>query len=352
MYIRLLFLLFLICPLVSCSGYEFKQDGLYAVIKTSMGEMVFLLYYDKTPITVGNFVGLAEGTREYINIKTREKEKGHYYDGLILHRIIKGFVIQGGCPLGNGRGGPGYRFVDEFDPNLKHDESGILSMANAGPCTNGSQFFITLAPTPHLNGRHTVFGRIVFGQDVMRKIENVKTGDRNRPVDDVLIKSIRIVRVGKESKSFDAETAFLQNREIQKNKEKQAENEMKELLLKLKVDIKKIITKNSGLKYYTRKQGSGRQPSRGDVITAHYTGYLTNGKKFDSSYDRGKPFSTPIGVRRVIPGWDEAFLDMKEGEKRVLIIPHNMAYGRRGHPPIIPPEATLIFEVELISVKK
>jgi len=349
---KVFFIVVLIFSTIPGCGYDFKQDGLYSSIKTNMGEMVFDLYYDKTPITVGNFVALSEGTREFTNMKTGKKEKKPFYDGLIFHRVIKNFVIQGGCPLGNGSGSPGYSFVDEFDPKLTHNSAGLLSMANSGPNTNGSQFFITLAPTPHLNGRHTVFGKIVYGQDVLEKIGNVEISKRDKPVKDVIIKSIRITPVGKDAKEFNAEKAFSGNEEILKQSEKEQGERLKQTLVKLKVNSKKIVTAASGLQYYIKKRGKGKKPVAGDTIAAHYSGYLADGKKFDSSYDRGKPFQTPIGVRRVIPGWDEAFLDMRKGEKRVLIIPYNLAYGKRGRPPVIPPGATLIFEVELISIKK
>ncbi len=334
-----------------CGSYDFKQEGLYAVMKTSNGEMVFMLYYDKTPITVGNFVGLAEGTKEFVNPKTGRREKRPYYAGLIFHRIIEGFMIQGGCPLGDGRGDPGYSFVDEFSEELRHDAPGVLSMANAGPGTNGSQFFITLAATPHLDGRHTVFGRLVHGEDVIKKISSVKTGSMDRPIDPVTIESIRIVRVGPKAKAFDAEAAFARNAELLKKIQEEQDQRLKALLTRLKVNTKKISTTKTGLRYYVRKRGGGAKPERGQSITAHYTLYLADGTKVDSSLDRGQPLVTPIGVGRVIPGWDEAFLDMNAGEKRVLIVPFNLAYGERGRPPVIPPRATLIFEVELISVK-
>ena len=333
-------------------GYSFKENGIYAVIDTSEGEMIFKLFYNETPITVGNFVGLAEGTKEFTDPKTRAKIKKPFYDGLVFHRIIKDFVLQGGCPMGNGMGGPGYSFADECSQSLLHDSAGILSMANSGPNTNGSQFFITLAPTPHLNGRHTVFGKIIHGADVMNKISKVKTDSQDRPLEEVVIKSIKIVRVGDEAKKFDAAQAFAKNEEILKRIQEDEVKGMKEILTKLNVKEDKIVTTGSGLKYYVKKQGSGPKPSAGNTIVAHYSGYLANGTKFDSSVDRRQPFETAIGVRRVIPGWDEAFLDMKKGEKRVLIIPYNLAYGESGRPPVIPPMATLIFDVELIGIKK
>ena len=342
----------LACFISSTCGYEFKEEGLFTVIKTSKGDMGFRLFYDMTPITVGNFVGLAEGSKEFINSKSGEKEKRPFYDGLVFHRVVKGFVVQGGCPLGNGRGSPGYSFVDEFVPELKHDTIGVLSMANSGSNTNGSQFFITLAPAPHLNRRHSVFGTIVFGKDVLKDIGNVETDRRNKPLEDVVIESIRIVSVGEKAKSFDAEKEFAQNEIIQKRLDEEKEKKLKLLLKKLGVKENRIVTSKSGLRYYIKRRGKGGKPAPQDIIIAHYTGYLVDGTKFDSSYDRGRPFEVTIGVRRVIPGWDEAFLDMRKGERRVLVIPDNLAYGIRGRPPAIPPRSTLIFDVELISIKK
>ncbi len=166
----------------------------FADFETSEGNFKIELYPDKAPETVENFAGLAEGTKEFIDPKTGKPTKKNFYDGLIFHRVIEGFMIQGGCPLRNGTGGPGYRFKDEFDASLKHDKPGILSMANAGPATNGSQFFVTVAPTPHLNNRHTVFGVVTEGLDVVMKISQVATGPMNKPVKDVVINSVKITR--------------------------------------------------------------------------------------------------------------------------------------------------------------
>lgn len=172
-----------------------QKPGTYARFDTSAGRFLVRLFDEEAPRTVANFVGLAEGTREWIHPATRQKTTAPFYDGLVFHRVIAGFVIQGGDPLGDGTGGPGYRFADEFHPALRHDRPGILSMANAGPDTNGSQFFITLAPTPHLDNRHSVFGVVVEGLDVVQRIGQVPTGPRDRPVEDVVIRSVTIERV-------------------------------------------------------------------------------------------------------------------------------------------------------------
>jgi cyclophilin family peptidyl-prolyl cis-trans isomerase len=183
---------------ISAAEAEKKlADGVYAEFDTSKGKILVQLEFEKTPLTVANFVGLAEGTKHYDKDGQSPKAQGKpYYDGVTFHRVIANFMIQGGCPQGTGRGGPGYKFRDEFDPSLKHDRPGILSMANAGPTTNGSQFFITHVPTPHLNGKHSVFGHVVEGQDVVNKIA---IGDT--------IKTIKILRIGEKAKAFKGDQA-------------------------------------------------------------------------------------------------------------------------------------------------
>lgn len=187
----------LICALsgltANANGQE-KKGPLYATLKTNMGDIVVQLFDDRAPKTVANFVGLAEGSKEWTDMKTGEKVKKPLYNGTIFHRVIPGFMIQGGDPLGNGTGGPGYRFEDEFHPALRHTKGGVLSMANAGPNTNGSQFFITLAPTLHLDNRHSVFGEVVKGQEVVVAIGNSPRDGRDRPVKEVVIKEVVISR--------------------------------------------------------------------------------------------------------------------------------------------------------------
>lgn len=171
------------------------QPGLYAHVTTSEGAFTVRLFEEEAPKTVANFAGLAEGSIEWQDPVTRQPIRKPFYDGLIFHRVIDGFVIQGGCPMGNGMGGPGYKFGDEFHPARRHSKAGILSMANAGPGTNGSQFFVTLAATPHLDDRHSVFGEVISGMDVVSRIGHVPTGRGDRPVKDVVIESIKIERV-------------------------------------------------------------------------------------------------------------------------------------------------------------
>jgi peptidylprolyl isomerase len=312
-------------------------DGMYAKFITNKGEIVCTLEYEKTPITVANFVGLAEGTKQLGG--GAGKEGTRFYDGLTFHRVIKDFMIQGGCPLGTGTGGPGYTFPDEFDPSLKHNKPGTLSMANAGPGTNGSQFFITHVATPHLDGKHTVFGHVVSGMDVVNKIEKGDT-----------IETIEIVRVGKDAKAFKSDQAafdeLLENQES-RAKEKDLEA-MEEAMEQINGQYPDAITTETGLKYVVTADGEGDTPAPGDMVKVHYTGKLLDGTKFDSSVDRGTPIDFPVGQGRVIKGWDEALLTMKKGEKRTLIIPAKLGYGPSGRGPI-PPNATMIFDVELID---
>ena len=314
------------------------NSGLYAELTTSKGLIVVQLEYGKCPMTVANFVGLAEGTKD-----SNKAQGVGFYDGLTFHRVIPNFMIQGGCPLGNGGGGPGYQFPDEIDDSLKHDGPGILSMANAGPNTNGSQFFITHTATPWLDGKHTVFGQVIKGQDV---VDQIAQGDT--------IEEIDIVRVGEEASTFKTDQAAFEALLVQQEKriaEKRAEQQKAvEVLIKEKWPDAK--TTDSGLQYVITQEGSSTEkPQESDEVTVHYTGKLLDGKKFDSSRDRGEPFSFNVGMKRVIKGWDEALQDMTRGEKRTLIIPPDLGYGERGFPPVIPSNATLVFEVELIDFK-
>ena len=168
--------------------------AVHAEFATTEGSFTVRLFDQEAPNTVANFVGLAEGTKEWTDPRTQEKVKKPFYDGIIFHRVIAGFMIQGGDPLGQGIGGPGFKFADEFHPSLRHNKPGILSMANAGPNSNGSQFFITLAPTPHLDNRHSVFGEVTEGMDIVRRIGSTPTGRQDRPVKDVVINAVTITR--------------------------------------------------------------------------------------------------------------------------------------------------------------
>ncbi len=314
------------------------KDGLYAKFITAKGDIICVLEFEKTPLTVANFVGLAEGTKELGG--GTGKQGTRFYDNLTFHRVIPDFMIQGGCPLGTGTGGPGYTFPDEIDPTLRHSGPGILSMANAGPGTNGSQFFITHIATPWLDGKHTVFGHVVEGQDVVNKIQG---NDK--------LKSVEIIRVGAKASSFQTDQAAFDAllASMDKRASEKELGAMEAQVKEIKQRWPEAITTPSGLQYIVTQKGTGTEtPSAGTTVKAHYTGKLLDGTKFDSSLDRGEPISFPVGQGRVIKGWDEAFLTMTKGEKRVLIIPAALAYGPSGRGPI-PPNATLVFDVELVD---
>ena len=308
------------------------KNGIYAVIYTQKGTITIQLHYEKTPATVGNFIGLAEG-----NLNNQVKELGTpYYDGLNFHRVIPDFMIQGGCPQGSGVGGPGYQFDDEIDPSLRHDKAGILSMANAGPGTNGSQFFITHVPTPWLDGKHTVFGCVVKGQEI---VDSITQGDS--------IDKVEIQRIGKVAQLWDAVAAFDSFNQstlerIKAQKAKQVE------------DFDKVSTgfqqTDSGLRYQIIQEGTGQKAAAGQTVSVHYKGQLLDGTVFDSSYKRQQPIDFVLGQGQVIPGWDEGVSLLKAGDKARFLIPPDLAYGPSGAGGVIPPDAALIFDVELVSI--
>ena len=309
------------------------KDGLYAKFNTSKGEILVNLEFQKTPGTVGNFVALAQG-----NLENSVKKQGDpYYNGLKFHRVIPDFMIQGGCPLGSGTGNPGYQFDDEFHPDLKHDTPGVLSMANAGPGTNGSQFFITHIPTPWLDGKHTVFGNVIEGQSI---VDAIAQGDALDTVD--------IIAVGAEAESFKAVEAF-------RSFEGSREANLAEEKAAIEAELDKLATgfekTESGLRYQILQKGTGAQATKGAMVSVHYKGQLTDGTVFDSSYKRKEPIEFALGMGQVIAGWDEGVSLLNVGDKARFVIPSNLGYGSRGAGGAIPPNANLIFDVELVSIK-
>ena len=344
------------------------SEGIFAVMETNKGRITIELEYQKTPITVANFISLAEGTNNAVDAKYKGKP---FYTGLKFHRVIPDFMIQGGDPLGNGSGDPGYKFKDEFHPDLKHNSGGILSMANSGPTTNGSQFFITHKETPWLDNKHTVFGKVTSGMDVVNAIVQ----------NDVIIE-IKIVRKGTEAKKFDAAKVFneyFENKDAYAKKEAAAlETKKKEADAKLApVKAAKVTelaktrtaaTKTaSGLEYVITKKGNGVKPAVGTEVFVHYSGYLEDGTLFDSSnedtnraygkFDANRaaqngyqPLPATVGNYRFVPGFSEGLDQLSVGDKATFYIPAALGYGTRGAGGVIPPNANIIFEVELLDV--
>ena len=366
------------------------EEGIFAEIFTNKGNIKLQLEFQKTPITVANFITLAEGTNTFV---TNDRKGKPFYNGLKFHRVIANFMIQGGCPLGNGSGDPGYKFKDEFDPSLRHDKPGIFSMANSGPATNGSQFFITHKDTPWLNDKHSVFGHVVFGQNVVDAIAQ----------DDVIEKII-ITRKGKAAKAFNAVKVFSDYMKMKPELDKKAAEEAKakadaqakidaekrqkeaeakaiadkELKAKLApvlaakvAEFKALRAKAtktpSGLEYSILKKGSGVKPTEGKDIYVHYAGYLEDGSLFDSSYEAvcktyGKfdqnranqngyqPFPFQYGKKDgLIAGFLEGINNMNLNDKAIFFIPANLGYGERGAGNVIPPNSNIIFEVEILE---
>lgn len=365
--------------LSSCksSKYPDLEDGVYADIQTTKGDIVVKLEYEKTPITVANFVSLAEGTSPFVSEEFKGKK---YYDGIIFHRVIKDFMIQGGDPLGTGSGNPGYKFMDEFNDSLVHDKKGILSMANAGPTTNGSQFFITHKETPFLNGRHTVFGEVVVGLDVVDSIANttISTVQRDRPAVDVVMNKVQIIRNGKEAKNFDAvavmtdyfdkEGERLAALEAEKQAKIEAVNKVKEAFVAALANQKaQAKALPSGLKLLSLVDSKDKKPGLGSKVLVMYAGYLEDGTLFDSNYEEvatlynmfddrrkqgGGYFPTPMDYTKdspLFPGFREALLTMKIGDKIRAFLPAHLGLGEQGGGPI-PPNSDLVFDIEITGL--
>lgn len=347
-------------------AYKDLGDGLFADIETTKGHIVVKLNYKEVPTTVANFVTLAEGKNNFVKVEYKGKP---FYNGTIFHRVIDGFMIQGGDPTGTGMGDPGYRFEDEFVPSLKHSKKGILSMANSGPNTNGSQFFITQVPTPHLDGRHTVFGETVKGEEVIDAIAKAPRNGQNRPNEDIKIKNITIVANGKDAEKFDAvkvfDSYFKSVAEREKEKEERVKRASAKFLEEIKVQEPQAKVLPSGVKIFTINNGEGKQPKQTEFAMVNYAGYLRNGALFDSnikeveeSYGKYQamreqqngyqpiPFPyTPSA--QLIPGFKEALLTMKVGDKIRVFIPAALGYGESGAGDVIPPNSDLIFDIEI-----
>ena len=314
------------------------KEGIFAIMDTSKGEICLKLYYDKTPLTVTNFVGLAEGTLDAAKGKP-------FYDGLKFHRVIsiangdnQNFMIQGGDPAGNGTGGPGYQFADEFVDDLKFDVPGKLAMANSGANTNGSQFFITIVPTEWLTGKHTIFGEVVTGQEIVNKM---KTND--------VIKSVKIIRRGADAEKFTATQADFDrlSAEVEAKSKAKKEAAWKKL-------IEGCTKSASGIYYQIMEEGKGSVIGKGKKVTCEYVGYLPDGQVFDASqkfHPQGhEPLEFNVGAGDMIPGFDEMVAEMKVGETRKMVIPPELAYGAYGIPQAgIPGNSYICFNVTLVK---
>lgn len=335
------------------------EDGLYAKFETSKGDFIVRLEHDKAPLTVANFVALAEGKKTRLNQLTEKP----YYDGLIFHRVIKDFMVQAGCPKGDGSGGPGYSFFDEFEPSLRHSEPGILSMANSGPNTNGSQFFITHKATPWLDNKHSIFGKVISGFEVIDSIANVAKGTADKPLENVVIRHLAIIRIGLNFKNYDPSAKFdaiYVNKlafedSIKAKLEKIAAMTQDEYKKFMFAEVKKTYhhakQSPSGLVYIISDKGTPQKVVKGQLVSMHYTGKLTDGKKFDCSKDRNQPMEFKFKEQSMIAGFEEGVSLIGKGGKATIIIPYFNAYGPQGRPGVIPPYSDLVFEIELLDIK-
>lgn len=364
--LNLILILMLFFASCSSSKYSDLGDGIFADIQTNKGDMVVKLHYGQTPITVANFISLAEGTSTHVVDSLKGKR---YYDGVIFHRVIKDFMIQGGDPTGQGNGNPGYKFKDEFVDSLKHDKKGILSMANAGPQTNGSQFFITHKATPFLDGKHTVFGEVVVGLEVVDSIANVETGLKDRPVESVVINHVEIIRNGKEARKFDALAVMDDYFAGEAEQQQELEKTKKAMAAEFESQKKEAQSTESGLQYIVIKEGNGVKPKTGDAVMVDYSGYYEDGNLFDTSvlevaqkFSNVNPQKEARGLYRpmlmevspdagIIPGFKEGIMLMEVGSKVRLFIPYYLAYGEAGYGPI-PPKADLVFDLEITEVQE
>ncbi len=378
-----LVLLMLLVSATACKDkYPDLEDGLYTEIITNKGTMVLRLEYQKAPVTVANFISLAEGTNTLVDSAYIGKK---FYNGLIFHRIIDEFMIQGGDPTGTGSGSPGYKFNNEISEDLLHDKVGTLSMANSGPNTNGSQFFITENATPNLDGGYNVFGYLVVGEDVLHTLASVETSKPgDKPVEDVIMEEVNIIRKGKDAKNFNAPVVFKDHfadaEKAEKErfaKEEEAQKIRAEKSAAAAADMKpafetyegKSKTLASGLKMFNITKGTGPKPKAGNTVMLYYQGYFTDGGLFDSNvksveenygvYNPEKdqrqmynPMPMPISPEaQMIPGFKEAVNHMQVGDKSFFYLPSHLAYGERGFR-MIPPNTDLIFIIEMVEIQE
>ncbi|QMU99609.1 peptidylprolyl isomerase [Borrelia sp. A-FGy1] len=314
-----------------------KSNGIFALIYTNKGNIKIELYYKVSPLTVMNFIGLSEGL--FKNAVTNQP----YFENIVFHRVIDGFIVQTGDPTGTGTGGPGYFFPDELGRGLSHNAIGIVSMANAGSDTNGSQFFITLSDTlTYLDSKHSIFGKVVEGMETVYKI---RQGDK--------IEKVEIIRIGDDAESFKVSNKeFIKLKKSYESKKKEEMGKyissQLEIIYKKYRDFKKD---NNDIFYKINKQGKGKGVKKGDILIVDYEGFLLSELKFDSSIDRGEPIEFMVGYGQVIEGWDLTLLDMHEGEERMVIIPPSLAYGKRSISEVIKPNSFLKFNILLRKIK-
>lgn len=315
----------------SCKANPRLPDGLYTKIDTAKGSITISLAYEQVPLAVANFVGLAEGTLE-------SSQGTHFYDGLTFHRVEPGFVVQGGDPVGDGSGDPGYIFPDEFDPSLRHNAAGIVAMANHGPDTNGSQFYITLDAAEPLDDSYTIFGRVVDGMDTVLRLE---AGD--------VMKQLTILRVGSAAKAFktDQEAWNRYYGPAADGSKARARASRKATVEAIQASWPGLETRPDGILSKTLSEGTGPGVKRHYLVKVNYKGMLPNGQVFDQSILHGGPFELELGTGQVILGWDMILLDMKKGEKALVAIPPEYAYGIQGVPGVIPPNSYILFELEV-----
>jgi len=359
--------------LMACKSAKYPnlKDGLYADIQTNHGDMLAELYYKATPGTVANFVSLAEGTNTYVADSLKGK---HYYDGTKSHRVIKNFMLQAGDRTATGEGDPGYKFADEFVDTLRYTRKGQLGMANSGPATNGSQFFITEVATDWLNFRHTIFGQVIQGEDVINKITDEQTSkEDSRPKNPVIIKKIEIIRVGKDAQKWDAPKVFDAFMKEQNAKAQKLESQNEKNLALMAEQEAKAVAQLSGIKILKLKEGNGVKPQIGSNVLVNYAGFLrATGDLFDTNiaeiakendaYDAARAADPQYGYipyawkyspeEGLIAGFKEALLSMKVGDRVRVFIPSALAYGKEGFGNgVIPPDADLVFEIEIVDAE-